>query len=210
MSSTRGHYDAVADSYAARFSNELEGRPLDRAMFAAFAELVLADGPRPVGDLGCGPGRVTAHLHSLGLSVLGIDLSPAMVSVARQAHPGLRFHQGSLTCLNLDDGELGGILARYSIIHTPPEEVPAVFAEFERALAPGGYLLLGFQSGDRSLRVVQAFDHKVSPAYRWPVEQIAELLSQAGFVEVARMRSGPGPADRFHAGHLLARKPPPG
>jgi trans-aconitate methyltransferase len=54
-----------------------------------YAELVQAAGVGPVADLGCGPGRVTAHLHSLGLSAFGVDLSPAMVAVAAVAG-GLR------------------------------------------------------------------------------------------------------------------------
>jgi SAM-dependent methyltransferase len=53
-------------------------------MLAAFAEVVLAAGDGPVADIECGPGRVTAHLHGLGLTAFGVDLSPAMVAVARR------------------------------------------------------------------------------------------------------------------------------
>ncbi|WP_370097776.1 trans-aconitate 2-methyltransferase [Streptacidiphilus sp. MAP12-20] len=42
---------------------------------------------RAVADVGCGAGRITAHLRSLGLDPFGIDLSPAMVEVARRDHP---------------------------------------------------------------------------------------------------------------------------
>jgi hypothetical protein len=59
---TRAGYDAVAADYAEWVSDELAAKPLDRALLAAFAELVHAAGARPVGDLGCGSGRVTAHL----------------------------------------------------------------------------------------------------------------------------------------------------
>ncbi|MGW4848298.1 class I SAM-dependent methyltransferase [Nocardia brasiliensis] len=55
----------------------------------------------PVADVGCGPGEVTAHLHELGVDAFGIDLSPAMIDVARRDHPGLRFEVGSMTELNL-------------------------------------------------------------------------------------------------------------
>lgn len=60
------------------------------AMLAGFAELVRADGGRPVADFGCGPGHVTAHLDSLGVSAFGIDLSPRMVEIARRRYPDLR------------------------------------------------------------------------------------------------------------------------
>jgi 2-polyprenyl-3-methyl-5-hydroxy-6-metoxy-1,4-benzoquinol methylase len=66
----------------------------DRGVLATFAELVGADGGGPVVDAGCGPGRIMDHLASLGVSVRGIDLSPRMVGVARERHPGLRVDRG--------------------------------------------------------------------------------------------------------------------
>ena len=83
-------------------------------MLTAFAELVRSAGLGPVADLGCGPGQVTAHLAGLGLSTFGIDLSPKMIMMARQAYPELRYAVGSMTALGLGDGALGGILAWYS------------------------------------------------------------------------------------------------
>ena len=141
LRATRSFYDAVAVDYAERFRDILAVEPMDRALLAGFAELVhVADGGGPVADLGCGPGRVTAYLHGLGLSVFGLDLSAQMVALARREHPGLRFEQGSMKALDMPDGTLGGIVAWYSIIHVPQERLPEVFAEFHRVLAPGGRL----------------------------------------------------------------------
>jgi len=108
LRATQTAYDTVAVDYAELLSAELEAKPLDRALLAAFAELVQATSNGPVADLGCGPGRVTAHLHSLGLNTFGIDLSPAMITVARQTHPNLRFDEGSITDLDLTDSSLTG------------------------------------------------------------------------------------------------------
>jgi SAM-dependent methyltransferase len=83
----------------------------------------------------------------------GIDLSPSMVEVARRAYPGVPFDEGSMSDLDWADGALGGIVAWYSIIHIPPDELPPLFAEFRRVLAPGGYVLLAFQVGDERIRV---------------------------------------------------------
>lgn len=111
-----------------------------------------------------------------------------------------------MTALDLADGVLGGILAFYSIIHTPPQQLPVVFTEFQRVLAPGGHLLLGFFAGDDPLP--QEFDHKVTLAYRWSPVSLAELLRQAGFVEVARLLREPHQDERqFRQAQLLVRKP---
>ena len=212
LATTRTAYDTVAVNYAEQQNAALDDRPLDRAMLVGFAQLVLGpDGDpdaRAVADLGCGPGHVTAHLRSLGLTARGIDLSPAMVAVARAAHPDLRFDEGSMTALDLPDGVLGGILARYSIIHTPPEQLPVVFAEFHRVLALGGHVLLAFQVGDERVHVQKGYGHDVSlDAYRLSPDTVVELLERAGFEMVARLLCEREENEKTPQAHLIARKP---
>ena len=208
LKTTRTAYDAAAVRYAEVVGDHLADLPLDRALIAAFAELVRATDAGPVADLGCGPGRVTAHLRSLGLTVFGVDLSPTMIDLAREAYPDLRFEVGSMADLDVGDEVLGGILAWYSVIHTPPEELPAVLTEFHRVLAPGGHLLLAFfQADDDPDVLAQPFDHRVTPGYRWSLDGAAELLHTAGFTESARLSREPNENERFPRGHLLVRKP---
>jgi SAM-dependent methyltransferase len=209
---TRASYDALAADYAEWIRDELEAKPLDRALLGGFAELVQAAGAGPVADIGCGPGRVTAHLSNLGLSVFGVDLSPQMVAVARRTYPALRFDEGSMTALDLKDDALGGIVAWYSIIHIPQEQLTEVFAEFHRVLAPGGYVQLAFQVGDELSHRTEAKGHEISlDFHRRQPDRVAELLRQAGLVVRARMLREPDTDGNFREttpqGFLLARKP---
>ncbi|WP_438292574.1 class I SAM-dependent DNA methyltransferase [Streptomyces sp. HUAS TT7] len=207
LHTTRTFYDTIATEYAERFRTVLEDRPLDRAILGAFAELVLAAGGGPVADLGSGPGRVTAHLHGLGLAVHGIDLSPRMVEMARADHPGVRFEVGSLTDVDAADGTLAGVLAWYSIIHTPGERLPEVMAEFHRVLAPGGHLLLGFQVGEEPLHLANPFGHEVSLDFnRLSPDHIATLLKEAGFTVTTRARREPEGTEAVPQAYLFARK----
>ncbi|GAA3506754.1 class I SAM-dependent methyltransferase [Streptomyces prasinosporus] len=209
LGATREAYDAAASTYARLFRDTLRDSPLDRAVLGAFAEVVRASGNDRVADLGCGPGHVTAHLNGLGLAAFGVDASPAMVELARRACPGLRFDVGSMAALDIADGVLGGVLSRWSIIHTPPRELPVILAEFHRVLAPGGHLLIGFWASDGPSRPTQEVpDHAVAPAYRWSPDHLAAMLRESGTAEVARMVREPRPTDRrqFQEVHLLARK----
>lgn len=201
LRATAEAYDANAARYAELFHAMLDRLPLDRAMLAAFASHVRTG---PVAELGCGPGHVTAHLRDLGLDVFGVDLSPVMIDLARSAYPDLRFEVGSMDALDCADGELGGIVAWYSVIHTPPAELPSYFGEFHRVLAPGGHLLLGFFESEGS--PVTPFDHKVTLAYRWPIDDLAALARTAGFEEIGRMLRSPLEGERFRQGHLLMRR----
>ncbi|MFE0642501.1 class I SAM-dependent methyltransferase [Streptomyces sp. NPDC058877] len=202
---TRAAYDAVVELYASMFADRLETRPFTRAMLNTFAELVRDGGDLRVADVGCGPGHLTAVLYDLGLQPYGFDLSPGMIDHARAAHPTLRFEEARMECLPVADDTLGGVLAHYSMIHTPPEELPALLAEQARVLVPGGLFLVSFFATGASEPV--RFDHKVTPAHSWPVDRFVDLLTDAGFVVSARLLHDPASERGFLDAHVLARLP---
>lgn len=203
----RVSYDEVAASYADQQRDSLDGEPYLRAALALFAELVRDSGGGPVADLGCGPGHVTAHLRQLGVSAFGIDLSPAMIGVAQHSYPGLRFETGSMTDLRLADASVAGLLSFWSLVHTPDDEFPAIFAHFRRVLRPGGLLLLGFHAGQGSRLLTQGYGGHPMRVYvhRRQPDQVAAWLGTAGFTVEAQLRLGS--ADTPAGALLFARCP---
>lgn len=206
LTPTKTAYDTIVDGYAEHASDEYARLPLERNLLATFAELVGPDAG-PVADVGCGHGYLTARLNDLGLNAFGIDLSPNMLARARADYPKLRFEEGSMTALDVGDGELAGLVASYSTIHIPEPRLPQVFAGFHRALAPGGQLMLAFLIGDGHVLRTEAYGHTIALDYwlRQP-EPVAELLTQAGFHVHARVRREPTLTEQIPRAYLLASK----
>jgi ubiquinone/menaquinone biosynthesis C-methylase UbiE len=170
-------YDARAAKYVelAGAIEQMDAR--DAAVIAAWRDAT----PGRLLDAGCGPGHWTEFLGRGGRDARGVDLSVEFIATARSRHPGIAFEVGTFRDLPFDSGSFGGILAWYSLIHTPPADVPGVLAEFARVLAPGGSILIGFFDGEPR----EPFAHAVAPAYFWSADALAELLADAGFAVVS-------------------------
>jgi SAM-dependent methyltransferase len=91
-------------------------------------------------DVATGPGYVAAGAAKRGASVLGVDISSAMVALAGKLHPDIEFRQGDVQDLPLDDGAFDAVVGNFLVLHLGRPERGA--AELARVLAPGGRLAL--------------------------------------------------------------------
>ncbi len=201
----RSGYASIARAYAEHLGDELVGKPLDRAFLSAFVESVRG----LIVDVGCGPGHVSAFLAEAGATVEGIDLSPAMIDIAREQHPGLAFREADMFTLPYADGSVGGLLAFYAIVHLQTAELGAVVAEIHRVLAPGGLAALAFHAGDETNHVDELFGCATSLdfVFHRPDAVIASLVDH-GFRIEARLDRQPYPTVEYPSErtYLLARK----
>lgn len=184
-------YDSRADEYVEKLGSVQQMATRDRDTIETWRDGT----PGRLLDAGCGPGHWTAVLGDGGRrESVGIDGSRRILESAHRRFPGTRFVAGDLAALPIGSRSVAGILAWYSIIHTPPADLHQVLGEFRRALAPGGTLLLGFFVGEPGT----AFEHAVTTAYHWSAEALTDLLHPLGFVvERAETRNDPG-ARRTH------------
>lgn len=177
-------YSARADEYVRLLGDIEQMDAADRATIAAWRDATTGT----LLDAGSGPGMWTRFLgeghDGHPREAWGLDVTEAFVSSARTRFPEVVFEVGSFREIPAADASLGGILAWYSLIHTPPAEVPAVLAEFARVLRPGGSLLLGYFDGTAR----EEFGHRVTTAYFWSAEALGALLVDAGFTGVSAER----------------------
>jgi SAM-dependent methyltransferase len=205
--SLRRSYDAVAEEYAARLNDELDYKPFDRGLLAALIEQ--SEPETTTADVGCGPAHVAAWLRAHGADSVGIDLSPAMIEVARRLHPEVPAWVGDLLALPADDAEFGAAVALYSIIHLEPHERPLAFSELHRVLRPNGLLLVSFHVGTDVQHRDEWLGHEVDIDFRLlePATIVAEIEAAGFSLEMAAERVAyPEEADTRRA-YLLARRP---
>ena len=93
-------------------------------------------------DVATGTGKVAADLHARAQpagSVLGIDISPAMIGVAKRRfadRPGLTFEVGDALALPTEDGTFDAATIAFGMRNLP--DYAAGFAELARSVRPGG------------------------------------------------------------------------
>lgn len=183
-------YVSRASDYTAILGAVDDMHELDRRRIEQWAEQISGH----VIDAGCGPGHWTDFLHKRGTEISGIDLVPEFVENARIRFPDVSFQVSSLRTLDIADRSLDGVLAWYSLIHLPPAELPQILSELRRVLTSQGHLLVGFFEGESA----EPFDHAVTRAYYWSVDQMSSLLHEAGF-DVIHVETRQDPGSRPHA-----------
>jgi len=117
--------------------------PERTAQEAEFCASQIPAGARVL-DVPCGTGRHSALLAERGFTVAGLDISEAVLNVARDAAPGGDFRQGDMRELPWPDDSFDAVLnlwTAFGYFETQEEDL-RVMAEFARVLAPGGVLVL--------------------------------------------------------------------
>ncbi|WP_433219906.1 class I SAM-dependent methyltransferase [Dactylosporangium sp. CS-047395] len=104
-------------------------------------------------DLGCGSGVLARALLDAGYDVLGVDLSPAMVELARHNAPRARIVQASFVDVEVPD--CAAVLSVGQCLgyqFDPRATLPALFHRIGAALQPGGLLAFDLNAPDPAER----------------------------------------------------------
>ncbi|WP_432094205.1 class I SAM-dependent DNA methyltransferase [Streptomyces sp. bgisy100] len=172
-------FDAIGDRYDEAFPHK-DGQ-LAAGQWLAGA---LPAGSRVL-DLGCGTGMPTAaQLVAAGHQVVGVDLSPGMLKLARDKIPAAEFLRRDIAGLTADGpegiGRFDGVAAFFSILMLPRAEIPFALRTLHALLRPEGLLALSMVEADVDDFAIPFLGHtiRVSGYLR---DELRQVVSDAGF-----------------------------
>lgn len=182
---------------------EVYEQSLVRPLFSPWAELLLDDVRLAAGDrmldIACGTGIVSRRAKDrLGeeVSIVGVDLSAAMLAVARREGAGIDWREGDACALPLAEHERFDVVVCQQAIQFIPDRSAAV-RQMRAALAPGGRIAVSAWRSDDELPVLREL-RRVAERHVGPIVDrrhafgdagpLEELLRDAGFLDVRSKR----------------------
>lgn len=136
MAQVAADFDAIAAALAGWPPPDRLG-PAERWLLSA-----IPDGARTGLDAGCGDGRITRAAAARGLRMLGIDVSPGMVTLARsrtRTEAPVVFQTADILTADLEAGTFDVVISINLVHHLPFD---AALSRLARLVAPGGRLLI--------------------------------------------------------------------
>jgi SAM-dependent methyltransferase len=171
--------------------------PATRQAFAPLLDSVGDLRGRHVLEVAFGTGHLAAEALARGATVVGVDVAPAMVALARQRVPGASFHEGDAESLPFKDGEFDAVICCFGLLHFA--EPARALREAARVLKPGGIISFTVwhspQNGGELFKLVLGTYEKLAnmdvglppapPLFALTDAAVRDpMLAQAGFQDV--------------------------
>ncbi len=154
---TKEDYSAISELYITDFST-------DHSHFELIDELIQLQRERrlllkPTFDLGCGPATITSYLINKGLSnIVAVDITPEFCEYVEEKFKNpppfvyLQVIEGDMVdvvneALVTHKNCTAAVIAGFSIIHIPDNEVDSLLNSIFKLLCPGGLFYMSCHEG---------------------------------------------------------------
>ena len=111
-------------------------------------------------DVATGPGSLALEATKLGMICTGVDLSPGMVQLAENLHPGIAFRVADVEHLPFADASFDAVVCNFGLGHFPYPE--ASIAECVRVLKPSGRVALSWWEDPSKQRIQGLFREAIA------------------------------------------------
>lgn len=144
------HASHLFDKFALHYQNKYMDVSAYGSELDAFIGL-FADPSPALLEIACGPGNITRYLLDRlpAARILGTDLAPAMIELARVNCPEAKFQV--MDCRQLDqlNQRFDGVIAGFCLPYLNPEEAECLIRDISELLNKGGSLYLSTIEGER-------------------------------------------------------------
>jgi ubiquinone/menaquinone biosynthesis C-methylase UbiE len=170
--------EAVALEYDRYYTTDW-GKQVDRLEKAAIRELIKDITPGKMLEIGCGTGHWTAFFSGKGFQITAIDISPAMLAVARRKHlANVTFMEADAMQLPFADEAFDQVAAITTLEFCSDRD--RVLSEMARILKHGGLLLAGCLNARSALGESKHQDPVLKHAQFMTREELVVHLSSLG------------------------------
>lgn len=143
-------------------------------------------------DIGCGSGIPVCRELAKHGSLTGVDISSAMISLAKRNVPTAEFRCGDIMDLSFNPNSFDAITSFYAIFHIPREEHEELFRRIHTWLKPGGFLLITVGLDDDPSYTEDDFFDVTMFWSNFDLPRYTEILSTLGFGIIDDARLGHG------------------
>lgn len=140
-------------------------------------------------DIGCGNGKDAllfrqSHAHRY----IGIDMSPAMMTLAQTYAPQSTFIRMNMHAMAFKSASFDGFWAAASLLHIPKYHISSVLAEIRRIMKPGAVGFIALREGDSEEMVIGNLrdDNRFFAFYR--IQEFERILVDNGFEVIVANR----------------------
>jgi len=138
-------------------------------------------------EIGCGPGNITRYLLQKRpeLKILGTDIAPNMIELARKNNPGARFEVMDGRKIGQLEKKFDGIVGGYCLPYFSSEEAEKLIVDAASLLNKRGVVYLSFvddDSGESGFKSNGQGDRVFIYYHR--METLKKLLVENGFEEL--------------------------
>jgi len=138
-------FDSCAKQYEEKFLDD------DRynSIYYLFCDLVKKKNPKVL-EIGCGPGNTIRSVLKIrpDFEVLGIDLSPKMIELAKKNNPASNFKRLDAREINTLDEKFDVVICSFCLPYLNKQEALSLISDIADIMQPGGLLYISTMEDD--------------------------------------------------------------
>jgi len=172
----------IAQEYDAYYKTE-QGKLVDELEKQAIGQLLAPVKAGRLLEIGCGTGHWTAFFSGRDFQITAIDVSDAMLNLARQKQiSNVSFMEADVLQLPFPDRCFDQVAAITALEFCG--NIKQAFAEMKRVLKPGGWLVAGCLNADSTLGKIKGQDPVFQHGHFMSKVELEKHLSTIGKPEI--------------------------